>query len=78
MAKTSVMVAWSIKYIRLVISNFKGLSEILRDIRTSTYQIYRIEEKIIRTTTLNKYICNCTLKVRDILKILWKRGEIAP
>ena len=28
----------------LVISNSKGLSEILRDIRTSTYQISRIEE----------------------------------
>ena len=41
----------------LVISNSKGLSEILRDIRISTYQICRIEEKIIRTTTLtNIYI----------------------
>ena len=39
----------------LVISNSKGLFEILRDIRTSTYQICRIEEKIIRTTTFNKY-----------------------
>ena len=29
----------------LVISNTKGLSEMLRDIRTSTYQICRIEEK---------------------------------
>ena len=37
----------------LVISNSKGLSETLRDIRTSTYQIFRIEEKIIRTTTFN-------------------------
>ena len=52
--------------------------EILRDICTSTYQICKIEEKIIRTTTFNKYICNWTLGVRDILKILWKRGEIAP
>ena len=60
-----------------VISNSKGLSEIFRDIRTSTYQICRIEEKIIRTTTFSKYICNWTLVVRDILKILWKRGEIA-
>ena len=34
--------------------------------------------KIIRTTTFNKYVCNWTLEVRDILKILWKRGEIAP
>ena len=62
----------------LVISNSKGPSEILRDIRTSTYQICRIEEKIIPTTTFNKYICNLTLEVRDILKILWKRGEVAP
>ena len=31
----------------LVISNSKGLSEILRDIRSSTYQVCRIEEKII-------------------------------
>ena len=62
----------------LVTSNSKGLSEILRDIYTSTYQICRIEETIIRSTTFNKYICNWTLKVRDILKILWKRGEIAP
>ena len=31
----------------LVISNSKGLSEILRDIRTSTYQICRIKEKVI-------------------------------
>ena len=64
----------------LVISNSNGLSEILRDIHTSTYQICRIEEKekIIRTTTFHKYICNWTLEVRNILKILWKRGEIAP
>ena len=31
----------------LVISNSKGLSEILRDNRSSTYQVCRIEEKII-------------------------------
>ena len=59
----------------LVISNSKGLSEILRDIRTLTYQICRIEEKVICLTTFNKYMCNWTLEVRDILKILWKRGE---
>ena len=29
----------------------------------------------MRTTTFDKYICNRTLEVRDILKILWKRGE---
>ena len=52
-----------VKYSRLIISNSKGLSEILQDIRTSTYQICRIEEKIIRTTTFNKYMCNWTLKI---------------
>ena len=62
----------------LVISNSNGPSEILRDIRTSTYQICRVEEKLIRLTTFNKYMCNWTVEVRDILKILWKRGEIAP
>ena len=61
-----------------VISNSKGLSKILRDIRTSTYQICRLEKKINRTTAFNKCICNWTLEVRDILKILWKKGEIAP
>ena len=64
--------------ITVVISNPKEFSEILRDIRTLTYQICRTEETIIRTTTFNKYICNWSLEVRDILKILWKRGEIAP
>ena len=62
----------------LVISNSKGLSEILRDIRSSTYQVCRIEEKIIWLITFNKLIGNWTFEVRDILKILWKRGEIAP
>ena len=51
----------------LVISNSKGLSGTLRDIRTS---IFRIEEKIIRTTTFNKYICNWTLDVSYIENIV--------
>ena len=38
----------------LVISKSKGPSNILRDIRTSTYQICRIEEKINKTTTFHK------------------------
>ena len=53
-------------------------SEILRDIRTSTYQICTTEEKLYLTTTFNKCVCNLTPEVRDILKILWKRREIAP
>ena len=37
-----------------------------------------LRKKLILLTTFNKYMCNWTLEVRDILKILWKRGEIAP
>ena len=44
------------------------------DVSTSTYQIYRIEEKINQTTTVHKRICNSTAEVRDISKILCKRG----
>ena len=44
----------------LVISTSKGLSEILRAIRTSTYQICRFEQKLIRLTSFNKYMCNLT------------------
>ena len=38
----------------LVISNLKGPSETLQDIRSSTYQIFRIEENTDRTTKFNK------------------------
>ena len=55
--------SWSDIQSTLVISNSKGLSEILRGIRTSTYQICRIEENIIGTTTFNKFICNLKLEV---------------
>ena len=34
--------------------------------------------KINLTATFHKWICNLTPEVRDILKILWKREEIAP
>ena len=50
----------------LVISKSKGPSKTLRDIRTSTYQIYSIEEKNIRTTTFHKRLCNLTPIVRNI------------
>ena len=74
-------ISWKIhshKHIQstLVISKSKGLSYILRDIRTSTYQICRIEGKINRTTTFHKWICNLTPEIRDILKILRKRGKL--
>ena len=38
----------------LVISKLKGPSETLRDIRTSTYQICRMEENTNRTTNIHK------------------------
>ena len=38
----------------LVISKLKVPSETLRDIRTSTYQIFRIEENTNRTTKFHK------------------------
>ena len=38
----------------LVISKLKGPSETLREIRTSTYQICRIEENTNRTTNIHK------------------------
>ena len=41
------------------------------------YQIFRIKQKMNQTTTFHKWICNLTPEVTDILKILWKRGEIA-
>ena len=67
----SIRLIWHYSKVQttLVISNCKGLSEILRDIRTSTYQTCRIEEKLIRLTTFNKYMCNWTLE------IYWKYCE---
>ena len=37
-----------------------------------------LRKKINRTTTFHKWINNLMPEFRDILKILWKRGEIAP
>ena len=36
-----------------------------------------VRKTINRTTKFNKWICSMTPEVRDILKILWKKGEIA-
>ena len=41
-------------------------------------RVVEVRKTISRTTTFNKCICNLTLEVKDILKILRKRGEIAP
>ena len=59
----------------LVISNFKGLFEIHRDIRTLTFQISRIEKKYL-TTKHPKFICDLT-PLHKILTIV-EKGEIAP
>ena len=63
----------------LIISNSKGLSKIHRDTRSSTYQISKIEKKNL-TTKCPKFICNLTPlhKIYIYIKLLWKRGEIAP
>ena len=60
-----------------VTSKSKGLNDIFRDIRTLTYQICRIEEKINRPAKFHNLICKLSSEVRGILKILWKTGEIA-
>ena len=41
-------------------------------------RVAKMRKTINRTTSFNKWICNLTPEVRNILKILWKRGEIAP
>ena len=53
----------------LVISKSKGPSEILRDIRTSTYQICRTEENTNQITKFHKWTCNLTPLVKNVC---WK------
>ena len=72
-------------YVGPTIYSRLSLSRIPRDslkyFEISVPRHIRFEElrkKIIRTTEFNKFICNWTLEVRDIVKILWKRGTIAP
>ena len=59
----------------LVISNSKGLSETLRDINTSTYQIFRIEKQIIRTTTFNTNIYVTGLLTLEIYRKYCRKEE---
>ena len=59
----------------LVISNLKGPSETLRAIRTSTYQIFRIEENTFRTTKFHERICNWTPLVTNIYLKYCGKGE---
>ena len=56
----------------LIISKSKGLSEVHRDISTSTYLICRTEEKIYQTTTFQKVTCKMTPEIRDIENIVEK------
>ena len=39
--------------------------------------IVELKKKINRTAKFTNEVCNLTPKVRDVLKIFWKRGEIA-
>ena len=56
----------------LVISKSKGPFETLPDIRTSTYQICRIEENTKRTTKFHKWTCNLT----PLLRWGWSGGAM--
>ena len=59
-------------------SRYLEVQETLKYFEISVpYQICRIEEKLNRTNTFKKWICNLTSEVRDMLKILWKTEEIA-
>ena len=59
----------------LVISKSKGPSATLRDIRTSTYQMCRIEENTNQTTKFHKWTCNLTPLVRNICWKYCGKGE---
>ena len=56
----------------VVISKSKGHSEILRDIRTSIYEICRNEGKNRSNNHISQMNITLIPEVRDILKLLWK------
>ena len=62
----------------LFISNSKGLWNTSRYPYFDISDLQNWETNNSHNHILQIYICNWTLEVRDILKILWKRGEIAP
>ena len=68
-------------YSRLSLSRIpKESLKILRDNRTSTYQICIIEEKLIRLTTFNKYMCNWTLEVKIYIENIvekWRKSNFS-
>ena len=59
----------------LVFSKSKGPSETLRDIRTSTNQISRIEQNTNRTIKFHKWTCTLTPLVRNIYWKYCGKGE---
>ena len=62
------------KYSRLSLSRIPRVS--LKYFEISVLRHIRFAD--LRTTAFNKCIFYWTLEVRDMLKILWKKGEIAP
>ena len=65
------LISWTSQWNITVDYRCLQIQEILRDIRISTYQICRIEEKINRKITFHKLICNFTPEIRDTL-VYWK------
>ena len=59
----------------LVISKSKGPSETLRDIRTSTYQMCRIEENTKRATKFHKWTCNLTPLLEIYVENIVEKGR---
>ena len=73
----NTQVAW--QYSRLSLARIPRNSLTHFEISVSrNIRIAEVRKTINRTITFNKWICNLIPEVRDILKILWKRGEIAP
>ena len=67
------------KYSRLSLS--RSPRDSLKYVEISVPRHIRFAElrkKLNRTTTFHKWICNLIPEIRDLLKILWKRGDIAP
>ena len=71
----SVFVEKYVKYSRLSLSRIPRDS--LKHFEMSIPRHIRFSELRKKTTTFNKFICNWILDVRDVSKILMKRGEIA-
>ena len=76
---------WSIKEQHIFIYSRLSLSRTPRDsmkqFEISVLRHIRFADsgkQLIEQPPLTEWICNLTPKLRDILKILWKRGEIAP